>query len=443
MLEWRMLESFFLALLLWELPLYYAEQIATRSSIQANQEDADTKQQISPVTFLRELPDIPASHNHGRSLTTKKKPKTKKKSKPKGKGNTNYKRSGTKKKQGNKNTDSKTKKSNNRNNRKTEQGSRKASSETKTSSSSLKGPGNWGIQEGSLSGMRALPLPNTLDQNYLHKAPWNFNRISSNIEIRRYGEWLVYKFPANPGSCYPSVSGVSGGISAAANPFGMFPSNSIKMQVKVHFPPDFIFGPVGKPTNCAGYFTRGGKLLLGAKIGNNYAGGGIWSNDSGLVRLMYMSDPGELPADKARLVAYVYLPISVVGKTCAYRDYGPISQSCKADWMDDQFLEITQKTGTGGYTLYRKIPIGKSLMLSAGKTYNIGLRVKLNSPGKADGVLSIHVNQKKLEHNGILFTRSGAKITGLSMDSWMGGGTNDWVPLRPVHYLAQNFRAGA
>lgn len=181
---------------------------------------------------------------------------------------------------------------------------------------------------------------------------------------------------------------------------------------------------------------------MGARIGNNHAGGGIWSNDSGLVRLMYISDPGELSANRARLVAYVYLPISVVGMTCAYRNYGPITDECKANWMDDEFLEITQKTGTGGYAIWRKIPIGKSLMLSAGETYNIGLKVKLNSPGKADGVLSIHVNQKRLEHTGIMFTRTGAKITELSMHSWMGGGTNDWVPLRPVHYLAQNFRVG-
>lgn len=300
-----------------------------------------------------------------------------------------------------------------------------------------------GPQRYAMRGLKNLPLPTYR----LYQAPWNFNKVINNMRVTQHGSWNKYTFPGNPGRCAPDVAGVSGGLMARGNPHNMFPSNSIQLQAKVHFPPNFMFGPVTKPTECGDYWQRGGKFLLGVKIGDAHTGGGVWSPDSGSVRLMWMSDwdapyPSFGPKSGI-LIAYVYLPTEVLPMVETYRRWGAMYPEFKAPWMDDEFLRITWASGTGGYTLWRRIPDAGRLDLQAGGTYKIGLSVTLNTPGKADGVLSIHVDDQKLEHSGIMFTKSNAKLTGIAMDHWYGGGNNNYVPYgNDLHFLASEFKIG-
>ncbi len=77
-----------------------------------------------------------------------------------------------------------------------------------------------------------------------------------------------------------------------------------------------------------------------------------------------------------------------------------------------------------------------------GKWNKIKQRVVLNSPGVANGVLQVWINDvQKINYSGIIYRVDKAvKINGFSISSFFGGGGSQWAPQKDEYALFRNYK---
>lgn len=212
------------------------------------------------------------------------------------------------------------------------------------------------------------------------------------------------------------------------------------METTVQFPPNYLFGPLEKPDNCSTSWSRSSKFVLGARLGYNPTGGGTWSQNSGLIRLVFVSDH-PLTANEARVVAYTYLPLELFSNPTTVKVRGLLSEKNITSLMSSSFISATRATGTGGMLTWRQVPTDTALIVRAGETYTVGLEIKVNSsPTVADGSLAIRLDNRRLQADGMMWTLSGARLTQMVMHAWYGGSSNTWTPKEAQTYYVQNFK---
>jgi hypothetical protein len=106
------------------------------------------------------------------------------------------------------------------------------------------------------------------------------------------------------------------------------------------------------------------------------------------------------------------------------------------------YREACHCTGTAGHDLFRAAtPHPARLIPGACNTVCIGVR--LNAPGRDDGVLAMSVNgtTHRLDH--VRFRAHGdLRVEGLLVHTWFGGGTNEWAPPSPQRLAFHGFRVG-
>jgi hypothetical protein len=163
---------------------------------------------------------------------------------------------------------------------------------------------------------------------------------------------------------------------------------------------------------------KGGKMF-GFAFGPNAdvkASGGKWQKHHGSCRLMWRV--GKTDHD-IRLCPYVYLP-TTVSETAFSPGYLAVRS-------------VAGPGSTAGHDIWRKT--SSSLALHRGRTHKIKLEMRLNTSGKADGVLAAMVDTNRLEVRDMVWhsgkeEEAAVSITSAELDTWYGGGSKDWAPPR-------------
>ena len=189
--------------------------------------------------------------------------------------------------------------------------------------------------------------------------------------------------------------GSEAGTNFRAQPAKVFPAKSATLAYKVFFPKDFDF-------------VKGGKLpgLWGGAPGS---GGGDWNDDGFSLRVMFR--------EKGEAVAYVYM--------CT--DQGAYSgdEDCKlVRAQGPGFSKIAHHTNGAGVDLWRD----SGLKFIKGAWNDVELSLAVNTPGKADGTVSLKLNGVLREFKGISWCGKRKEINGLLFASWMGGGSKEYAP---------------
>lgn len=234
--------------------------------------------------------------------------------------------------------------------------------------------------------------------------PWHiagFGGDESTMSVSDKG--IVYRLKKN------TSGGQSGGM-FTANPYKMFPADEAQLQFDVFLPESFPLKPDKNKM-------LGGKLW-GFCIGKNFkdcATGGNYNSSQGSVRMTFNA--------KNSLVATVYV-------------YPPAKNSDDA-WkkQGSQYKKYGDPTSKGHKLFFGK---GNAMPLKHGWN-SVTLYVKLNSPGKKDGVIRATVNGVTNEvKDANLRTESSVKLTNLKGNVFLGGSGKQWEIDRNVDVTVAN-----
>jgi hypothetical protein len=201
--------------------------------------------------------------------------------------------------------------------------------------------------------------------------------------------------------------GMRSGASLRANPSKTFPTDKeCTFSYEVFFPKSF---------NVEHH--KGGKLpglSLGHAVGSK-ASGKMWTGDAGSCRVMfnggyalgylYLAIPGGAGA-AARAQSKEYLGVSRVNSDCGHRLWG-------AKTKDLQFKPQAWNT--------------------------VSMRVKLNTPGKRDGLLELAVNGRSKSVPVVWRSSARVKITDVNLVSFFGGSTAEYNSPNDTHVKFRNF----
>jgi hypothetical protein len=177
-----------------------------------------------------------------------------------------------------------------------------------------------------------------------------------------------------------------------------------------------------EPGWCWGGGSKAGKLMglwFGESAKKSGGTGGEWSPSSGSLRLIWLDD-GEP-------TAYVYY--SKTSNTDA-------SRSDMGD-QDPEYSKFTRASGTAGHLSFG----GKFAKFKVGSWNDVSLRVKLNTPGKRDGIMSMTVNGKTQTY-GKMMWRNGAnqKVQGVLFQLFHGGNDKSFSCNKTTYAQVRNVR---
>lgn len=226
---------------------------------------------------------------------------------------------------------------------------------------------------------------------------------------------MEVSFPAgswSPGSAKP------GGVLFYTYPTKTSPSeksyplsqDGATLEYEVYFPLEFEW-------------VKGGKLpgFMGGDSNGIGCGGGNRDEDCFSYRIMWRRDGyGE---------AYVYLPFqSQDAFLCSDLPACDVKQAS---------LACNHCTGTSGWSFGRA-----SFQFQRGSWNTLKLHMRLNTPGFADGVLRLTVNNLPVvEKNNVVWrTDPTVNIEGISIASWYGGSSESWAPILDQRLYMKNFR---
>ena len=197
-------------------------------------------------------------------------------------------------------------------------------------------------------------------------------------------------------------------------PKQFFPSTQARFAFKWYVDDNWPWTPVSD-----GQKKIGGKLL-GFDIGDGSASGGKYSETGSSYRLIFAENGGIGP--------YLYPQVK---KPRSHRD--PASE--KDIDQVPEFWEIGRLTAGGTHMFYPKgNRKGKPfiLQIKKGQWNDMDMFMRLNTPGKYDGVIEATVNGATVRFDKVRFRYDDAKINGISMGTFFGGGTKDYAPARDL-----------
>ncbi len=204
--------------------------------------------------------------------------------------------------------------------------------------------------------------------------------------------------------------GGSTGVNMTLAPTDFFPSESCRVRFKVFFDDGF---PWGKD------MPKSGGKVIGFRIGTGDASGGNYSSTGATLRVTWSYD-GEL-------WPYLY----------------PQTKGGSAKTWDnmDQSEELQGVSRiSAGIHVWRNEQGSWPLRAKAGQWNTVELYCKLNAPGKKDGVLEISVNGQSKRMSSVRYRYDNAKINGLQVHPFFGGGTMDYAPPKQTRAWYADFK---
>lgn len=217
-----------------------------------------------------------------------------------------------------------------------------------------------------------LPLASALQKNC---PPWNARHMSDLSLVRLWEaphDALQVRFPA--GSSTPS-SGRRGGVNLAGTP-ACLPARDCLLQFDFKTAPDFDW-------------TRGGKLGGGLKIGQGAATGYRHSTTAASARVTW--------GPEGSIMFYAY--------------------TMEGTQQDPGYTQVAKLGGGCGDHLFPQ-----TFRVQRGAWNSVQLRVRLNTPGRADGVAGLGVNGQYREFDSMVWRSSAdSLITEVMLVTFFGG----------------------
>lgn len=214
-------------------------------------------------------------------------------------------------------------------------------------------------------------------------------------------------YPASP---HASAGGTNWGF----RPPGLFPAREARVSCEVYVPPDFPFEASG---------SSAGKLGIGIDVGAGPASGGNWSSNGASFRPCWIG----AERDGSNAMAYVYCEVSNPDNFREHMDQAP-------GVLDSAVLT------NGGANMFRKVP--NPMRIYKGKWNAIEVYMKLNTPGKMDGVCEMSVNgvQYRVDNFRWVLPGSRSMVEKFWTASWFGGSGSDpsWSPGRPCYTIVRD-----
>jgi hypothetical protein len=264
------------------------------------------------------------------------------------------------------------------------------------SKSPPKGSGGSGGSRGPAN-KTTIPFDNILT---MKKSPWNTQYLGNKQRLSVSNGVLRMKYVKNQ-------HGATSGAKISALPAGKFPAEKLEFGYDVYFPENFGWVKGGKlPGVCIG---------VGSK---DCATGGDWKKNEGSARFMWRSKDGK----NAYIIGYLYLPVTGNFKK-AY------------DVQGAGYKKVTDPGNRTGHDLWHgELPIKK------GGWNSLRMKLQMNTPGKADGVFEIQVNEKTRTVNDVMWRdNSKVKITNMNLVTFFGGGSSDWDSKVDTYTEYKNF----
>jgi hypothetical protein len=228
--------------------------------------------------------------------------------------------------------------------------------------------------------------------------PWNIDYIGNRERLQASNGQIKLIYGKN-------AHGGGGGAKFTAYP-GKFPREELTFGYDVYFPDSFEWKKGGKlPGMCIG------------KSAKECATGGDWKKDEGSARIMWRSKDGK----NAYAIAYIYMPIE--GEPVkAYNKQGPVYKKA-----------TDPGTRTGHDVWHGELPIKKGWN-------RMSLYVKMNTPGKTDGILELQVNGVKRRAADVRWRdNKEVRINNINFVSFFGGSGDDWnSPSHETYTLYKN-----
>lgn len=248
--------------------------------------------------------------------------------------------------------------------------------------------------------LKGDPLPNPILSK--GNAPWNTSWIGNpeNLSIGKDDMTIKIK---------RGIHGNRSGGAFRSNPWNKLPADQLTLSYEVYFPSEF-------------QWTKGGKLpgVCFGTANGECSTGGDWRPDQGSFRIMWR--------ENGRAIGYSYMAVKG-GPKPALEAQGTAYKS------------ITDRTERTGHDLWKKSAPGLQLI----KGWNtVTMELKMNTPGKKDGTISLTVNGENRNVRDVVFRQaSNVKFTNVLIQSFFGGGSNAWNSPVDTYIKYRNFRFDA
>lgn len=201
-------------------------------------------------------------------------------------------------------------------------------------------------------------------------------------------------------TCVPRRHGMQSGSGFFSQSQRMFPCDEATVSYEVFFPDSFTW-------------VKGGKVGFGFGLGDGdeYASGADWENRCGSVRTMWR--------EGGQAIGYLYLPKEGLSRDGVIRAQSKAFQaSCEGSLGKPAGIDVFFKNRAG---------------LSFTKGWNsVSVHVKLNAPGKNDGVYRLTVNGVTRELTDVKYRNNGSiHINGVIFSTFFGGSSGEWACTTP------------
>jgi hypothetical protein len=207
------------------------------------------------------------------------------------------------------------------------------------------------------------------------------------------------------------IHGRGSNMNALLAPAAHFPADQCRLRVKLFYEPGFPWGA---------RMPKAGGKIIGFEIGRGAASGGNYSPTGASLRVTWSYNGGVGPY----LYPQVRAPLSKK-QTGVNADWAALDQS--------EPVRNVSYIATGVHMFYpaakdRKRPEAWDLRLREGVWNDVELFVKLNTPGRHDGVVELTVNGVTKRSTDVRYRYDDAKIMGVRLHSFFGGGSQDYAP---------------
>ncbi len=253
---------------------------------------------------------------------------------------------------------------------------------------------------------------------------------SKNMTLLRAGDPALN--PDNPKKCAPVVTKYGlrayeirypAGQRGASNmnclfaPRGFFPAEQVRLRFKIMPERGFPWG--------GGRQKAGGKIL-GFKMGKGDSQGGSYSPTGASYRITWSYTGGVGP--------YVYPAIRGGGQ--------PRNLQALDERPEFNAVASLSKGVHLWHPRDRENPGAWDLRLRDGQWNTVEMFVRMNTPGKYDGVLEMTVNGVRKSITTMRWRYDAMKINGVLVHSFFGGGDLSYAPPRPTKLWLADFEFG-
>lgn len=216
-------------------------------------------------------------------------------------------------------------------------------------------------------------------------------------------EVILKKGQIHPGGTNTSIS---------MRPSQFFPSDACRVKFKLYFDDQF-------PWTESGSFKVGGKLG-GFEVGQGQASGSNFSKEAASYRLVFRKDRG----------AAAYL-------------YPQLKQAFSGDVSWDQIDQLdslkSQSYIAAGVHIFAP-DRNPSLFFKSKQWNTVEMYMKLNTPGKYDGIMELAINGDRRRLDQVRYRYTGERIESFNLAPFFGGSNTTYAPPTDVRLWYTDFQ---